>query len=108
MEKHTGMREIKSELNKILRYKNKNDFEVAVKIYDCDESGEQTYDVEVFLYDKKTIENGYHEVWVTDVAYGDEELKLAKKRSKAVLKMIQVWFNYSDVTVRDEIELYHA
>lgn len=105
MEKHSELKQIKPELLKAIKYKD--DVHIEVKIYDCTESGEQTYDVEIVVwYDGLYKE--YLDTWVTDIAY-EGELALAEKRAKAVLKTVKGWFQYSeDVVVGNDVVVYHA
>jgi len=101
MEKHTALKEIKVELMKTIKWED--DVQVAVKIYDCDETGEQTYDVEINAY----AGGEYLDTFVTDVAY-EGELKLAERRAKSVLRTVKGWFEYhDDVTVEDGVTVYH-
>lgn len=102
MEKYKDLKEVRKELEQAVRYTESST--VAVKVYDCDETGEQTYDVEVNFY----IDGRYEEGWVTDIAY-EGELKQAQKRAAAVLKTVKKWFEYNArVQVQEAVEVYRA
>jgi hypothetical protein len=97
--KHMEIREIKKELMKAIKYED--NATVAVKIYDCLESGEQTYDVEINWY----LDDEYQDGWVSDIFY-EGELPQAKKRASSVLRTVKNWFKYEDVEVQPKVEIY--
>lgn len=109
---HNEMKEIHKELNKAMKWAEE-DIEVDVKIYDCMENDEQTYDVEINLY----IGGDYADGWINQTFYGQIDnsdlnaiaLKEAQKRAKAVLRTVKGWFkNNDDVEVANNIEVYHV
>lgn len=104
MEKLQTLKEVKFKLMKLIKYKN--DVQISVKVYDCDEDDEQTYDVEIICSEGDKL--NYLDFFVTDRAY-EGELKLAEKRAKSVLKTVKGWFEYNNnVFVEDNIEVYHV
>jgi hypothetical protein len=98
MTTYTKLTEIKKDLLKAVKYED--DVTVFVKVYDCDESGEQTFDVEVMYY----VDGEYQDCFVSDT-FGDEK-EVAVKRAKAVLKSVAKWFTYSEVEVITDVEVY--
>jgi len=102
---HTPLKDIKKDINKAIRYED-GDIKLAVKIYDCDETGEQSYDVEVLLY----IDDEYIEAWVTQAYYGQNEaLREAKKRATVVLRTVKGWYeSYDEIEIANKVEVYHA
>lgn len=75
---------------------------VKVRVYDCnDGDDEQTYDVEVNVYNNGKYVDGF----VNQRFYenGEEE---AVKRGKAVVKVVKGWFEYTDIPVDDKVEVY--
>lgn len=96
------LKSIKKDLAKALKWVE-GDVTIRVAVYDCDESGEQTYDVEINYYIDGSYEGGFY----TDTFFGDTE-KQAVTRAKSVLRTVKGWFDNSDVTVEDGVEVYHA
>lgn len=112
-EEFQNIKEIRKELQKAIKWIDEDDkISVNVKVYDCCEFDEQTYDVEINLY----INGEYEEGWLNDTFFsrfkdGEDELALkqAKKRASAVLRTVKGWFKYDDhVTVENGVEVYHA
>ena len=112
IENQEDLKEIRKELEKSIKWIDE-DIEIAVKIYDCMENDEQTYDVEILLY----VGDEYSEGWINQTFYGeidnddlnDKALKYANKRAKSVLKTVKGWFNNNEcVTVLNNIEVYHV
>lgn len=108
MIEHMDMKTIKKGLMKEIKYLD--DVSIKVKVYDCSENDEQTYDVEINYYINGQYENGFY----NQTFYGrhfDDEIaeKEAVKRAKVVLRTVKGWFEYSDdVIVHDDIEVYHV
>lgn len=98
MSTYTKLTEIKKDLLRAVKYED--DVTVFVKVYDCDENGEQTYDVEVMYY----VDGEHHDCFVSDT-FGDDKAG-AVKRAKTVLKSVTKWFAGWDVEVTADVEVY--
>ena len=103
MEKFMELREAKQGIRKIASQvaSRENNVEVHVCIYDCDELGYKTYDIEI----QCLADGEYKDCVVTD--RGEEgELTQVKKRARAVLKSVKGWFEYTDIKVKEKPYVY--
>jgi hypothetical protein len=111
-ETYMPLREIKKDLMKAIKWEE--DVRIMVKIYDCSENDEQTFDVEInYAVDGEAYTNGY----VNDTFYGEIDdddvnakvLMEAMKRGQSVLRTVKGWFeNNDDVEVERGVEVYHV
>lgn len=104
---YQDMKTIKKDLLKAIKYLD--DISIAVKVYDCSENDEQTYDVEINYYVDGQYEDGfYNQTFYGRFLDDAEALKMATTRAKAVLRTVKGWFKYDDeITVIDGVEVYH-
>jgi hypothetical protein len=109
VETYQEMKEVKKELLKEIKYKD--NVSIAVKVYDSFEerADGQTYDVEINYY----VDGDYLGGFVNQTFYGRhrddfEAEKKAITRAMTVLKSVKGWFEYTDVVVDTEIEVYHV
>lgn len=104
------LKSIKKDLLKAVRWLE-GDVSVAIKVYDCSENNEQTYDVEINYYVDGEYQDGFYNQTFNG-RFGDNEDELAEKmavkRAKSVHKTVRKWFEYSDVEVANEVEVYHV
>lgn len=97
---NSTIKEAKAQVHKAIRFED--NVELTVKVYNTDETGEETFDVEIqWLFDGKFEDCVAPETYFTE--------KDAIKRAKAVLKMVKGWYEYDEeVTVKDGVEVYYA
>lgn len=96
----TPIKELKTDVFNYIKYRSNST--ITVKIYDCEDNNEQTYDIEICVGFR-----GENEYFVSD-RFFEGELKEAEKRAKAILKIVKNWFRYDElVIVEDQIEVYH-
>lgn len=108
---HNELKEIHKNLNKVIKYNDEDEIKVMVKVYDCFENDEQTYDVEInYAIGDDCYTDGYTNTIFTGRFESDEDAeKQAVKRAKAVLKTVKGWFKgYDYITVEEGVEVYHA
>lgn len=100
MTKVTELKEARAEVLEAVKFKD--DYSVSVKIFECWDDEEPTYDVEITWND----EDGEYIDCVSTDSFDNE--KDALKRAKAVLKSVKGWLQYSKVEVGNNIETYRA
>lgn len=95
----------KSKIIKMLKYKD--DAVVSVKVFDFEDGEYKSHVVEIFVHIDGEYEDSFN---IEEYLCEDRELSLkeAKKRAKAVLRMVCQWFQYDDVEVSNRIEVYSA
>jgi hypothetical protein len=90
-----SIKDMKAAVKQDLKYKEPH---LLVKVYDCDESGTQTYDVEVLVYAEG---EGYIDTYVTDTYY-EGEAKEAMKRAREVRTALLK--DYENIPI---VKMYH-
>lgn len=108
IEENQDMKAIKADLMKAIKYED--EVSIRVMVYDCTETGRQTYDVEINYYiDGEYADGFYNQTFVGRYEEDEVAEKMAVKRAKAVLRTVKGWFQYNnDVEVLDGVEVYHV
>lgn len=104
------LKQLHKEIDRAFKYEDEDEIKLMIKVYDCFEGGEQSYDVEIQWAIGDDV---YTDCVVTDSFYstleGDQNAKKqAVARAKSVLRTVKGWFKYSEIKVVEGVEVYHA